>query len=410
MAAVAATWSVAVAGQVPLPTLLHQHPAIAYQPIAASPIIADAERALEKGAGYDPRRGYLSAVLEALDVPVSSQILLFSKTGAEQALTSPQNPRAFYFNDRVIVSHVPGATQLEVAVQDPQGGAHFYTVAQTRGAAPAFVGRDDCLRCHVTPNTMEVPGFIARSIYTGGDGRPRPDLGSYTVDHRRDYAERWGGWLVTGAPDTLRHLGNTIVVDPGSKPAASASEVPTLEGRLPVERYLSPYSDVTALAVFDHQMHAMNLLTRLGWQARVAAAEGAASWPSGAFAALVRETADYLLFADEAPLDGPITGGSGFAEWFAGRGPKDSRGRSLRDFDRRSRLFRYPVSYMVYAPVTTALPQSARDALFARMRDVLEGRDLDPRYQRLSPDGRQAALEILHETHPDWRETGTPAR
>ena len=409
IAAVAATWSVAVAGQVPLPVLLHQHPAVGYQPIGASQIVADAARALEKSAEYDQRRGYLPAVLDAFDVPVASQILLFSKTGAEQALTSPQNPRAFYFNDRVIVSHVPGAVQLEIAVQDPEGGAHFYTVAQTRTAPPAFVGHADCLRCHITPNTMEVPGFIARSIVTGGDGRPHPDLGNYNVDHRRDYAERWGGWLVTGAPDSLRHLGNTIVVDLERKPAATASEVPTLEGRVPVERYLSPFSDVTALAVFDHQMHAMNLLTRLGWQGRAAAADGTLDLKTGPVADLLRETADYLLFVDEAQLDGPIGGGSGFAESFTARGPKDANGRSLRDFDRTSRLFRYPVSYMVYAPVTSALPDEVRLALFARMRVVLDGRTNEARYERLSKEPRQAALEILRATHPDWRSAALSA-
>jgi hypothetical protein len=299
--------------------------------------------------------------------------------------------------------------QLEIAVQDAEGGAHFYTVAQTRTAPPAFVGHADCLRCHITPNTMDVPGFIARSILTGGDGRPHPDLGNYNVDHRRDYAERWGGWLVTGAPDSLRHLGNTIVVDPERKPTATASEVPTLEGRVPVERYLSPYSDVTALAVFDHQMHAMNLLTRLGWQARAAAADGRLDVKTGPVADLLRETADYLLFVDEAPLDGPIAGGSGFAESFTARGPKDPIGRSLRDFDRTSRLFRYPVSYMVYAAVTSALPDEVRLALFARMRDVLSGRDTKPQYKRASSELGRAALDILRETHPDWRSAALSA-
>jgi hypothetical protein len=401
----AAGWTMIVAGQSPpgVSTLLHQHPAVGYQPVGVTAAVAEANRRLGQGASYDVRRGYLGAVLEAFDVPVSSQLLLFSKTGADQALTSPQNPRAFYFSDQVIVSHVPGSARLEVAVHDPQGGAHFYTVAQTRGAAPSLTARDECLRCHVSSNTMEVPGFIARSMYTGGDGRAHPELGGYLVDHRRDYAERWGGWLVTGAPDSLRHLGNTIVTDPGQRPSASASEVPTLEGRVPVERYLSPYSDVTALAVFDHQMHAMNLITRLGWHARVAAAEGQADLEHGPLATLLGEVADYLLFVDEAPLEGPIAGGSGFAEAFAALGPKDTRGRSLRDFDRQSRLFRYPVSYLVYSPAVAALPRDLRLALVARMRTILDGRDAEPRYRRLHAENRSAALEILRETHADWR-------
>lgn len=407
MLTVAAAWAVAVASQsaqAPQPrTLLHQQPAVSYDPTAVAPIVAEAGRTLATGASFDARRGYLAAVLEALDVPAASQILLFSKTGVQQNLTSPQNPRAFYFNDRVVVGHVPGATFLEVAVHDEAGGARFYSVAQDRAGAPVFTAERDCLRCHISANTLEVPGFIARSMFTGGDGRPHPQFGSFLVDHRRDYAERWGGWLVTGAPDTLRHLGNTIVTSPDRAPAASASEVPTLEGRVPTERYLSPYSDVTALAVFDHQMHAMNLLTRLAWQTRVAGPVTDATTSQGPLADLIQETADYLLFVDEAPLDGPIAGGSGFAEAFTARGPNDRRGRSLREFDRQTRLFRYPVSYLIYSPAVTSLPAPVRTALFARMRDVLDGRVGEPRYQRLSAELRSAALEILSETHDGWR-------
>lgn len=61
-----------------------------------------------------------------------------------------------------------------------------------------------------------------------------------------------------------------------------------------------------------------------------------------------------MLFVDEAPLTGPVKGGSGFAEAFAARGPRDGKGRSLRDFALRRRLFRYPCSYMIYTAPSTA--------------------------------------------------------
>jgi len=406
MAAAAAAWGLSLVGagaQGGIPQkLLHQQPAIGYQPLGLTATIEAANRALERSAPYDVQRGYLAAALSALDVPVESQLLIFSKTGVSQALTSPQNPRAFYFNDSVVVGHVPGAAFIEVATLAPGGGAHFYTLPQDRATAARLAPNDECLRCHVSANTLEVPGFIARSMYVDRDGRIHPQLGSHLVDHRRDYAERWGGWFVTGAPDTLRHLGNTIVGSSGEAPPASASEVPTLEGRAPVERYLSPYSDVTALAVFDHQMHAMNLLTRLGWATRVAAASAAPDFGAGPLRDLLHEAADYLLLAEEAPLDGPIDGGSGFAEVFTARGPRDGRGRSLRDFDRRSKLFRYPASYMVYSPAFDALPEPARRMLMERMRTVLEGHDPHPRYQRLAAADRETALEILRETKADW--------
>ena len=408
IAASIAAWGMAVAGQSASPVQpfagrLHEHPAINYRSSGISALVADANRKLESGAAYDPRRGYLGATLDAFGVPASSQLLLFSKTGVQQSFTSPQNPRAFYFNDRVIITHVPGASFMEVAVHDPSGGARFYTLPQDPAVKPVLSASNECLRCHVSSNTMEVPGFIARSMYTGRDGRTHPELGSFLVDHRRDYTERWGGWFVTGAPDTLRHLGNTIVSDPRVAPAATASDIPSLEGRAPTERYMSPYSDVTALAVFDHQMHAMNLLTRLTWESRIAASSGTPDFQQGPLGDLLRETADYLLLVDEAPLEGPFSGGSGFAEWFAAQGPKDAGGRSLREFDRRSRLFRYPGSYMIYSPVVDEMPSAARQALYSRMRTVLEGKDPAPRYQRMAAADRQAVLEILAATKADWK-------
>ena len=43
-----------------------------------------------------------------------------------------------------------------------------------------------------------------------------------------------------------------------------------------------------------------------------------------------------MLFLDEAPLTGPVKGNAGFAEWFAAQGPRDGKGRSLRDLDLRT--------------------------------------------------------------------------
>src|SRR5262245_39106528 len=52
---------------------------------------------------FDPPQGYLRSVLDKLDIAVDSQILVYSKTGIQNAHTSPDNPRAFYFNDHVII-------------------------------------------------------------------------------------------------------------------------------------------------------------------------------------------------------------------------------------------------------------------------------------------------------------------
>lgn len=78
----------------------------------------------------------------------------------------------------------------------------------------------------------------------------------------------------------------------------------------------------------------MNLLTRIGWDARLLLA---APRPDAA-SVLERsagELVDYLLFADEMPLPAAVSGTSGFAEQFAKGGPADRRGRSLRELDLR---------------------------------------------------------------------------
>src|SRR5690606_32752351 len=122
---------------------------------------------------------------------------------------------------------------------------------------------------------------------------------------------------------------------------------------------------------------------------------GSPDFAGGPLAVLVREVADYLMFVDEPPLPGPITGGSGFAERFAAKGPFDTKGRSVREFDRRTRLFKYPVSYMVYSPASAALPQEARGALLARMRELLRGTASDPRYGRIPSPEREVALGMI---------------
>ena len=140
-------------------------------------------------------------------------------------------------------------------------------------------------------------------------------------------------------------------------------------------------------------MRMLNLITRVGWEARVGSAAAGRSIDRP-----VNDLVDYLLFVDETELPGPIAGSSSFTKTFAARGRRDGQGRSLRDLDLQRRLFRYPCSYMIYTEAFDELPQNARDALYARLIQVLGGRDQAPRYKVLSPADRRAVIEILRET------------
>jgi hypothetical protein len=226
-----------------------------------------------------------------------------------------------------------------------------------------------------------------------------PWLGNYTTDHRSPIAERWGGWYVTGR-GAGRHLGNAPIANRATQELRVEDanlNVETLTGRFETRSYLSPHSDIVALLVFDHQMRMMNLLTRLGWESRILELD---QRRSGALSELISELVDYMLFVDEASI-APVRGTTGFAESFAARGPRDKKGRSLRDLDLERRLLRYPCSYMIYSDAFAALPDTSRNAVYQRIWQVLSGADSAPRYARLSASDRRAIIEILRDTKSD---------
>jgi hypothetical protein len=373
------------------PGTIDQHPAIDY---GFAPVTDRLTRVDTSGLVFEGPQGYLRSLLAALGIPVESQVLLFSKTGVQHPFTNPANPRALYFDDQVVVGYIPGAPILEIASHDPQQGVIFYTLKQDAALAPNLLrpGRV-CLSCHLSANSLEVPGLLVRSMFTGPEGRTMPQLGSFLIDHRTPLERRWGGWYVTGTHGAARHMGNAMVADP-AEPDAAIHEATlnraTLDSRVDLALYPTATSDIAALMVFDHQGRAINLLTRLGWETRIAKAEARLDFSTGDLRDLAHQAADYLVFADEAPLTAPVRGTSSFARVFAAAGPRDSKGRSLRDLDLTTALLRHRCSYMVYSPAFAALPAEARAAVIARMKDVLARRD-------------GAASEILSETLAGWR-------
>jgi hypothetical protein len=383
------------------------HPAIGYYTRPTDDLVAELNRHIEAGTvriDFDEGKGYLPSVLKALRVPVESQMLVMSKTGVQGLHTGPANPRAIYFNDAATVGYIRGAPLLELAVQDPQQGVVFYALDQKPQSRPFFERRPACLSCHQAYSTLHVPGMLARSVFMAPDGLPLSQFGSYDPDHRTLFRQRWGGWYVTGTHGSMPHMGNAIVTNPEMRETMISDQTlnrTSLEGLFDVRGYLSAHSDIAALMVFQHQGHMMNLITRVGWDARVAANDGRAGLTGGPLRDAVTELVDYLLFVDEEPLTAAITGTSGFAAQFAAPGPADSRGRSLRQLDLERRLLRYPCSYMIYSAAFGALPIEVRGAIYSRMWEILEGRDTSPKYARLSQADRRAVIEILRETLHD---------
>ena len=391
---------VLVSAQKVHPSLIRNHPAISYAKAPVSDPIARLNGRLQSGEVTLEKNGpsgYLTSVLSALGVPIESQVLVFSKTSFQASRIHPTNPRAVFFNDTVAVGWVRGGPVLEFVAQDARQGSIFYTFEQSPSGVPRFERNDSCVSCHVSEATQNVPGMFVGSVFPSVEGITMYGP-AYTTDHRSPFEIRWGGWFVTGSHRVARHMGNAIATDPSDLAGMVKPEtlhVTSLNGRFDMTGYLSPHSDIVALIVLEHQAQMLNLITRLGWEARVGTEA-----PRPVESA-VDDLVDYLLFVDESPLPGPITGPSTFAAGFSASGPRDNKGRSLRELDLTRRLLKYPCSYLIYSEPFDGLPDDAKAAVYQRLWKVLNGQVADNRYDSLSPADRAAVIEILRDTKKD---------
>lgn len=379
-----------------------------YKSTAASGTVEALHARMERNEArleFSSPHGYLPALMRELKVSPTSQLLVASKTSPNKHYISPKNPRALYFNDSVALAYVPGADMIEVAAADPKLGVVFYTIEQKPASRLRLTRDDRCLECHASSKTLNAPGWLVRSFLTHEDGDVDV-LSGLMVTHRTPIAERWGGYYVTGDTGGQRHRGNLFGAEAfahygkGNIASASLTDLkPFLDpGKFPV-----PSSDVVALLVLEHQVHLLNLLTRLRLDTEALGENESLERARPASEAVLK----YLLFTDEAPLAAPVRGSSEFVRQFEALGPADSQGRSLRQFDLRTRLFKYPCSFMVYSPSFETLPLRARRQLYRRLWDVLAGEDASGEFKSLTAEARMAIRDILVQTKKDlpanWR-------
>ena len=176
--------------------------------------VAKLQKLLDHGdvkLNYDPTHGYLKAVLEKLEVPLSTQTLVFSKTSFQYKKISPQAPRALYFNDDVYVGQVHDGKVLEFVSFDPMQGAIFYIMDERQSDHPVFQRAElDCTQCHIAAGTRGIPGVLLRSIFTTPTGTQAARTESFITSQQSPLKERWGGWYVTGTHGAQTHMGNAV--------------------------------------------------------------------------------------------------------------------------------------------------------------------------------------------------------
>jgi hypothetical protein len=205
--------------------------------------------------------------------------------------------------------------------------------------------------------------------------------------------ERFGGWFVTGAVTPDRHRGNDVPALAGE-----AGMLTSTAALYDSSGFMTNTSDIAALMVFSHQVRTVNLMIRAGWQARTGGEHG----DDASLRDVAADLVDSLLFIEEAPLPAPLRGSSGFSERFGSWGPRDRKGRSLRELDLTRRLMRYPCSYLIYSPTFEAIPASMKALVYERLWRILSGAEQGDRYRRaLTLADRQAIVEILRDTRTD---------
>jgi len=386
-------------------------PAIRYSTAALNNAVVEANKKIQDGAiqlTFEGRSGFLRSALEALQIPVDSQLLVFSRASLQGKRISEQNPRALFFTDRVALGWVRDGDLIEVAAHDESAGVVFYTLEQRADPTtrpPQFKRVFQCLGCHMAGDTLGVPGLLMFST-------TRPDQSrGVTLPRRVDQSDplrqRFGGWFVTGSTGSAQHMGNDVAALDGR----ASHELASAQGLFDADGYRALSSDIVAHLVFTHQTGMTNLLTRASWEARAAdpllhppfrPTPGEEARIGVMMNGVASDVVDYLLFIDEAKLTEPVRGGSGFAERFSTVGPRDRKGRSLHELDLNRRLMKYPCSYLIYSPAFDALPPGAKDPIYRRLWHVLSGQEPDARYRSaLSLADRQAIVEILRDTKMD---------
>jgi hypothetical protein len=402
-----------------------EYPFIGYSATPQHNDIARLEERIRSGKvelTYSEPRGYLDALLRALNIDPSSQALVFSKTSLQADAISEQTPRAIYFNDDTYVAWIAGTRLIEISTMDSVMGTVFYTTLD-QASQPAHFDRETtrCLSCHDTfalsgggvPNFLFLSAYTrrARDIVTNDVARPTTDA--------TPLADRWGGWYVTGELGGIAHLGNIMSAqDPsGLVPLSSvqARDVAKLDGLFDSRPYPTDTSDVVALLVLQHQVDIHNLIIHANYKCRMAmeryrhgSSKAAVAWAQlptplqRRFQGLLEPLVRGMLMADAARLPAHIRGNSAFARSFEARGPRDPQGRSLRDLDLDGRLFKYPLSYLIYSEGFDYLPVAAKEYVYTRLGEILRGQDRTPAFSNLSAADREAILEILRATKPDF--------
>jgi hypothetical protein len=326
-------------------------------------------------------------------------MLVTSATSFQKTIISPRRPRALYFNDDTYVGFVPGG-QIEAVAIDPDRGPMFYIFNRlVKGTVPRIRRSENCLTCHATAQMDEIPQLVIESVVPGRTGGGEMAFRRGIHGHAVPLEDRFGGWVVTGAPESLKHHGNILVDWKEGK----AVERPVKPGDLYAPaRYLLPTSDVLPQLLHEHQVGFVNRAVAATYRTRVLlhANGDKADAISTDLDKLSRDLVRYILFADEVPLPtGGVAGSKEFKADFLAKRTPAANGHALRDLDLETRLLKFRCSYMVESPAFAGLPTPLRRRVDKELVRALDPDTEAKDYAYLPAAEKRVIRGILAETH-----------
>lgn len=353
-------------------------------------------------------RAFLSSLLQALNVPVSSQMLVFSASSLQSEIINPRNPRALYFNEDTYIGWVPGGL-VEIIAADPEMGPIFYVFDRLRpgGPVPNVTRSTKCMNCHAGNATRRLPGLIAESLLVSQAGSSLETYRRDVQGHQIPLENRFGGWHLTGEHNLTDNKANVM----GLTRNGRIEKTPVPPGQFSnLDLHLLPTSDILPHLVHEHQMGFENRLVYAIYTMRQLKAENKGLMSSEGKAEIeerAQELARYIVFADEAkfPAKG-IVGDPKYAEDFLRDRKMTKAGLSLKDFDMKTRIFKHRCSFMLYTDTWKHAPRELKDRVYYHMAGYLRDQP-DAQHAHIPPAERLAIRSILKETVTDlpswWR-------
>ena len=367
--------------------------------------------------GPEPGKDRVQRLLDALEVPVESQVLVFTKTSLQRRVVNPKNPRAIFFNEDSYVGWMPNG-RIEVASFDPKvGPVFFYERPLDERDGPMFTKPDSCIGCHAGSAANFMPGLLGRSVFPDPTGRNLKSITSADQSgHEVPFHDRWGGWYVTGQHGGLRHMGNAFAKRQDKKVTIEREQhanIKRLNDYINVDDQLTTGSDVLALMILDHQIGMHDRLIEAHYRVRHVLHEEnlldhedtlLTDEANRVLAKEADRVLRYLLFHDEQPLAGDrrVSGHGAFEGTFLANRNIDRDGRSLKDLQLIDHMFKYRCSYMIYSKSFQGLPTILKGRIYRDLAENLISASPTKFYQQLEAEERRAIFAILKATLPEF--------